>query len=43
VLEEIAHMAYLTLQINPKSEKLKAALIDKHYQRKHGAKKYYGQ
>ena len=43
VLEEIAHMAYLTLQINPKSEKLKAALIDKHYQRKHGTKKYYGQ
>ncbi len=43
VLEEIAHMAYLTLQINPKSEKLKAVLIDKHYQRKHGAKKYYGQ
>ena len=43
VLEEIAHMAYLTLQINPKSEKLKATLIDKHYQRKHGTKKYYGQ
>ena len=43
VLEEIAHMAYLTLQINPKSEKLKAALIDKHHQRKHGTKKYYGQ
>jgi len=43
VLEEIAHMAYLTLQINPESEKLKATLIDKHYQRKHGAKKYYGQ
>ena len=43
MLEEIAHMAYLTLQINPKSEKLKSALIDKHYQRKHGAKKYYGQ
>ena len=43
VLEEIAHMAYLTLQINPKSEKLKATLIDKHYQRKHGNKKYYGQ
>ena len=43
MLEEIAHMAYLTLQINPKSEKLKATLIDKHYQRKHGANKYYGQ
>ena len=43
MLEEIAHMAYLTLQINPKSEKLKSALIDKHYQRKHGANKYYGQ
>jgi L-ribulose-5-phosphate 4-epimerase len=43
VLEEIAHMAYLTLQINPQSQPLKASLIDKHYQRKHGKNKYYGQ
>jgi L-ribulose-5-phosphate 4-epimerase len=43
VLEEIAHLAYLTLQINPQSQPLKASLIDKHYQRKHGKNKYYGQ
>ena len=43
VLEEIAHMAYLTLQINPKAERLKASLIKKHYERKHGDDAYYGQ
>jgi len=43
VLEEIAHMAYLSLQINPNAPRLKDALIDKHYQRKHGKDAYYGQ
>ncbi|MBP2832896.1 L-ribulose-5-phosphate 4-epimerase [Aquimarina sp. U1-2] len=43
VLEELAKMAYLTLQINPKSEKLKSTLIQKHYERKHGKNAYYGQ
>ena len=43
VLEELARMAYLTLQINPNAPRLKQALIDKHYQRKHGANAYYGQ
>lgn len=43
VLEEIAKMAYLTLQINPNSPRLKHALIQKHYERKHGAGAYYGQ
>ena len=43
VLEELAKMAFLTLQINPKISKLNEALIQKHYQRKHGAKAYYGQ
>ncbi|XOV91062.1 MAG: L-ribulose-5-phosphate 4-epimerase [Bacteroidota bacterium] len=43
VLEEIARMAYLTLQINPNAPRLKEALIKKHYERKHGKDAYYGQ
>lgn len=43
VLEEVARMAYLTLQINPNAPRLKASLIQKHYQRKHGKDAYYGQ
>ncbi len=43
VLEEIAKMAYLTLQINSDAPLLKSALIEKHYQRKHGSDAYYGQ
>lgn len=43
VLEQIAHMALLTLQINPDAPALKDALIKKHYERKHGPGKYYGQ
>ena len=43
VLEEIARMAYLTLQINPAAPRLKEALIKKHYKRKHGKDAYYGQ
>ena len=43
VLEELARMAYLTLQIHPDAPRLKDALINKHYQRKHGANAYYGQ
>ncbi len=43
VLEEIAKMAYLTLQINPYALKLKDSLIKKHYERKHGEGAYYGQ
>ena len=43
VLEEIARMAYLTLQINPQAARLKPALIQKHYERKHGKGAYYGQ
>ncbi len=43
MLEELARMAYLTLQINPQSPHLKKTLIDKHYERKHGAEAYYGQ
>jgi L-ribulose-5-phosphate 4-epimerase len=43
VLEELARMAYLTLQINPLTPTIKDTLIDKHYQRKHGKNAYYGQ
>lgn len=43
VLEELAKMAYLTLQINPGAPRLKDALIKKHFERKHGAHAYYGQ
>lgn len=43
VLEQIAKMAWLTEQINPKAPRLKEALIKKHYERKHGPDSYYGQ
>ncbi|MCS4432945.1 L-ribulose-5-phosphate 4-epimerase [Aquiflexum gelatinilyticum] len=43
VMEEIARMAYLTLQINPNAPRLKDALIKKHFERKHGMDAYYGQ
>lgn len=43
VLEEIARMAYLSCTINPQVPRLKNALIEKHYERKHGKNAYYGQ
>lgn len=43
VLEEVAKMAHLTLQINQDAPRLKDSLINKHYQRKHGSDSYYGQ
>ena len=43
VLEEIARMAYVTCTINPSVSRLKEALIQKHFDRKHGANAYYGQ
>lgn len=43
VLEELARMAYLSLQINPDAPRLKDSLIKKHYDRKHGSDAYYGQ
>ena len=42
VLEEVAKMAYLTLQINSESH-INQYIIDKHYERKHGKNAYYGQ
>ncbi len=43
VLEELAKMAFVTLQINPQVTSIKQSLIDKHYFRKHGKDAYYGQ
>lgn len=43
VLEELAKMAYLTLQINPEITPIKQTLVDKHFFRKHGKHAYYGQ
>jgi L-ribulose-5-phosphate 4-epimerase len=43
VLESIAQMAMYTEQINPNASRLKDALIQKHYERKHGPNSYYGQ
>jgi L-ribulose-5-phosphate 4-epimerase len=43
MLEELAKIACLTLQINPRAPRLGRSLIDKHYTRKHGPGSYYGQ
>jgi L-ribulose-5-phosphate 4-epimerase len=43
VLESIARMAYVTLQIEAAVPRLKDSLIKKHYERKHGPTSYYGQ
>tara|TARA_A100001201_G_scaffold133619_1_gene120829 strand:+ start:169 stop:864 length:696 start_codon:yes stop_codon:yes gene_type:complete len=45
VLEEIAEMALYTLNINPSIERseLSEVLYEKHFERKNGINKYYGQ
>ena len=43
VLEQVAEMAFLSLQIRPDNPRLKDSLINKHYERKHGKDAYYGQ
>jgi L-ribulose-5-phosphate 4-epimerase len=43
VLEELAKMAFLTHNINPRTPRLKKSILQKHYERKHGANAYYGQ
>ncbi len=43
MLEELAKMAYLTLQINPRAPRLKTSLVNRHFNRKHGPDSYYGQ
>lgn len=43
VLEFVARLASETLRLNPKAKPMPAALLDKHFLRKHGPKAYYGQ
>ena len=43
VVEELAKMAFITEQINATVKPMKDALINKHYDRKHGVDSYYGQ
>lgn len=43
LLEMIARVAFMTLQINPETPRLKPSLLRKHYDRKHGPNAYYGQ
>jgi L-ribulose-5-phosphate 4-epimerase len=43
VLEEIACLAYRTVVLNPGAQPLSAALVDKHFLRKHGPGASYGQ
>jgi L-ribulose-5-phosphate 4-epimerase len=42
-LEAIAEMAFGTMKANPEAPTLERHVLDKHYQRKHGADAYYGQ
>ena len=42
ILEEVAKMATMTLTLNPSIE-MNGDLVEKHYNRKHGANAYYGQ
>lgn len=43
ILERVAAMALDTQSLNPTAMPINAALLDKHYFRKHGAGAYYGQ
>jgi L-ribulose-5-phosphate 4-epimerase len=43
VLEEIAHMAFLTATIRAETQAISRSLHDKHFLRKHGPEAYYGQ
>jgi len=43
MLEEVSHMAFMSVLINPEAGNIKQTLLDKHYLRKHGKNAYYGQ
>lgn len=43
VIEEVAHMAFLTFTINANAAAISDVLHEKHFYRKHGANAYYGQ
>lgn len=42
-VECIAHMALMSLQLEPKLATIEGELLEKHFKRKHGAGAYYGQ
>ncbi|TCT44601.1 L-ribulose-5-phosphate 4-epimerase AraD [Martelella mediterranea] len=42
-VECIAHMAWMSMQLNPGLQAIERELLDKHFLRKHGATAYYGQ
>lgn len=43
VLDKVAQMAYNTMTLNTRVDKVNQTLLDKHYLRKHGVNAYYGQ
>lgn len=43
IVEELAHMAYLTFTIRADVEGISEVLRDRHFRRKHGPTAYYGQ
>lgn len=43
VLEEVAKMAWITKELNPKAFEAPRCMQDKHFMRKHGPDAYYGQ
>jgi L-ribulose-5-phosphate 4-epimerase len=43
LLEEIAHLAFMTIMIEGAALSISDSLRDKHFLRKHGPKAYYGQ
>ena len=43
ILEEVAEMAYHTIVLNAEAAEISAALLDRHFLRKHGSEAYYGQ
>ena len=43
VLEEVAKMAYRTVQLDNNKSSINSTLLDKHFLRKHGRDSYYGQ
>lgn len=42
-VEGIAHMALMSLQLEPSLPLIETALLHKHFKRKHGPGAYYGQ
>jgi L-ribulose-5-phosphate 4-epimerase len=43
IVEELAHMALLTVTVNAEANAISQSLHDKHFLRKHGSAAYYGQ